>query len=63
MTKIDEIDLKILNELIVDAKKAYTQIAKDLSISNTLVHQRIAKKSNSILKHWVLKPLRIWVLY
>ena len=31
MTKIDEIDLKILNELIVDAKKAYTQIAKDLT--------------------------------
>lgn len=43
MPKIDEIDLKILNELIVDAKKAYTQIAKDLGISNTLVHQRIAK--------------------
>ena len=47
MTKIDEIDLKILNELIVDAKKAYTQIAKDLGISNTLVHQRIAKMRES----------------
>lgn len=43
MAKVDEVDLKILNELILDAKKAYTQIAKDLGISNTLVHQRIGK--------------------
>lgn len=43
MAKVDEVDLKILNELIIDAKKAYTQIAKDLGISNTLVHQRIGK--------------------
>ncbi|WP_236978421.1 Lrp/AsnC ligand binding domain-containing protein [Membranihabitans maritimus] len=43
MVKLDDIDLKILNQLIDDAKKAYTQIAKDLGISNTLVHQRIAK--------------------
>lgn len=47
MAKIDEIDKKILNELIKDAKKAYTQIAKELEISNTLVHQRISKMRES----------------
>lgn len=43
MMNPDAIDLKILRELIADAKKAYTQIAKDLGISNTLVHQRVAR--------------------
>ncbi|GAA5220342.1 Lrp/AsnC family transcriptional regulator [Membranihabitans marinus] len=46
-TKMDEIDIKILSQLILDAKKAYTQIAKDLGISNTLVHQRISKMKDA----------------
>lgn len=46
-TKMDDIDIKILNQLILDAKKAYTQIAKDLGISNTLVHQRISKMKDA----------------
>lgn len=45
--KMDDIDIKILNQLIQDAKKAYTQIAKDLGISNTLVHQRISKMKDA----------------
>lgn len=39
----DEIDRKILSELQNDAEKPYVQIAKSLNISNSLVHQRIAR--------------------
>lgn len=42
-TALDEIDRKILNELAVDAEKPYSQIAKSLDVSNTLIHQRIAR--------------------
>ncbi len=40
-------DLRILNELTVDARIPYIQLAKKLKISNTLVHQRIKKLTKS----------------
>jgi len=41
--QLDAIDLRILNELTVDARIPYIQLAKKLKISNTLVHQRMKK--------------------
>ncbi len=40
---LDEIDRNILTELQNDAEKPYIQIAKSLNISNSLVHQRVAR--------------------
>lgn len=44
---LDEIDKNILGELQADAEKPYVQIAKSLNISNSLVHQRIARLKQS----------------
>ena len=41
--QIDYIDKQILLKLQSDARKAYSQIAEELKISNSLVHQRIKK--------------------
>ncbi|MEH0156319.1 Lrp/AsnC ligand binding domain-containing protein [Limibacter armeniacum] len=40
---IDYTDRQIIAELHRNARKSYLQIAKDLKISNSLVHQRINK--------------------
>lgn len=40
---IDETDRKILRTLIKDARTPYLEIARDLGISGSAVHQRIAK--------------------
>jgi Lrp/AsnC family transcriptional regulator, regulator for asnA, asnC and gidA len=40
---IDHYDRLILRELEQNGRKAYAQIASDLGISNTMVHQRIAR--------------------
>ncbi|WP_255554307.1 MULTISPECIES: Lrp/AsnC family transcriptional regulator [Tenacibaculum] len=41
--QFDYIDKQILLKLRLDARKAYSQIAKELKVSNSLVHQRIKK--------------------
>ena len=41
--QIDYTDKQILLKLQSDARKAYSQIAEELKISNSLVHQRIKK--------------------
>lgn len=43
---LDAFDKKILRELEQNGKKAYSQIASDLGISNTMVHQRITRMKN-----------------
>ncbi len=49
--QLDEYDKKILKELEADGKKPFSQIAIDLDISNTMVHQRITRmKKAGILK-------------
>lgn len=48
---MDEYDYQILVVLEKDPRKPYSEIAKTLGISNTMVHQRIAKlKKNGIIK-------------
>ncbi len=43
MCQLDYIDQQILLALKADARKAFSKIAEDLNISNSLVHQRIKK--------------------
>jgi len=43
MNQLDYIDKQILLALKADARKAFSKIADDLKISNSLVHQRIKK--------------------
>lgn len=53
---LDEIDRKILNELTGDAEKPYSQIAKSLDVSNTMIHQRIARmKQLGVIEHTEIK--------
>ena len=48
---MDEFDYQILLILEKDPRKPYSEIAKTLGISNTMVHQRISKlKKNGIIK-------------
>lgn len=49
--QLDAFDRRILIELTEDARTPYTQLAKKLKVSNTLIHQRIKKlKSSGLLK-------------
>ncbi|WBX68179.1 Lrp/AsnC ligand binding domain-containing protein [Tenacibaculum dicentrarchi] len=41
--QFDYIDKQILLKLRSDARKAYSQIAEELKVSNSLIHQRIKK--------------------
>ncbi len=43
MSQLDYIDQQILLALKADARKAFSKIADELKISNSLVHQRIKK--------------------
>ncbi|MFY0629476.1 MAG: Lrp/AsnC ligand binding domain-containing protein [Flavobacteriaceae bacterium] len=45
--QFDYIDKQILLKLRSDARKAYSQIATELKVSNSLVHQRIKKLTDS----------------
>lgn len=48
---LDDFDKKILEALDKDGRKPYSEIAKNLGISNTMVHQRILRiKQEGILK-------------
>ncbi len=50
-TILDEYDIQILQQLEKDGRKAYSEIAKTLDISNTMVHQRVSRmKKLGILK-------------
>jgi Lrp/AsnC family transcriptional regulator for asnA, asnC and gidA len=51
MNQLDYIDEQILLALKADARKAFSKIAEDLKISNSLVHQRIKKmKEDGVIK-------------
>lgn len=45
--QLDETDQRILQALVEDARKPFTEIAADLGLSNSLVHQRIQKMRSS----------------
>jgi Lrp/AsnC family transcriptional regulator, regulator for asnA, asnC and gidA len=42
-TNIDDFDIQILKKLDIDGRVAFSTIAAELGISNTMVHQRVAK--------------------
>lgn len=50
---LDKYDIEILRELEKDGKKPFSQIAIDMNISNTMVHQRITrlKKAGVLNRH------------
>lgn len=51
MNQLDYIDQEILLALKKDARSAFSKIASDLNISNSLVHQRIKKmKDDGLIK-------------
>lgn len=51
MNQLDYTDKQILLALKADARKAFSKIAEDLKISNSLVHQRIKKmKEDGVIK-------------
>jgi len=51
MSQLDYTDKQILLALKADARKAFSKIAEDLKISNSLVHQRIKKmKEDGVIK-------------
>ncbi|MBK8346340.1 MAG: Lrp/AsnC family transcriptional regulator [Saprospiraceae bacterium] len=50
----DEYDVKILQLLEVDGRMAFSLIAQEIGISNTMVHQRVAK----LIDQGVLKGIK-----
>ena len=51
MNQLDYTDKQILLALKADARKAFSKIADELNISNSLVHQRIKKmKTDGVIK-------------
>jgi Lrp/AsnC family transcriptional regulator, regulator for asnA, asnC and gidA len=57
--QLDSLDIEILRKLTKDARIAYSQLAKNLKISNSLVHQRINRlKKLGVLKnaHFEIDP-------
>ena len=56
MDVLDSYDKKILIELEKDGRKPFSEIAKKLDISNTMVHQRVSRlKEQGILKKMALE--------
>lgn len=41
--QLDDFDRKIINKLEEDGRKAFSQIAEEIGISNTMVHKRVDK--------------------
>jgi Lrp/AsnC family transcriptional regulator for asnA, asnC and gidA len=56
MEGLDEFDLQILMQLENDGRKAFSAIAQELGISNTMVHQRVARMTEQGILYGV-KPV------
>ena len=54
MEIVDEFDIKIIKELEKDGRMAYSAIATNLKISNTMVHQRINRLIEQGIKEIIL---------
>ena len=54
MEIVDEFDINIIKELEKDGRMAYSAIASNLKISNTMVHQRI----NRLMEQGILTGIR-----
>ena len=52
MEKIDTVDKIIIKKLITNARIAYSQLAKEIGVSNTLVHKKVNRlRQLGILKY------------
>lgn len=53
---LDPFDISILKHLEEDGKMPFSQIAEELNISNTMVHQRVnrLKKDGILLRHSII---------
>ena len=54
MNMVDEFDINIIKELEKDGRMAYSAIATNLKISNTMVHQRI----NRLIEQGILTGIK-----
>lgn len=54
MKKLDKFDISIIKELEKDGRMAYSTIAANLKISNTMVHQRV----NRLMEHGILLGIK-----
>lgn len=54
MEQLDEFDISIINELEKDGRMAFSAIATNLKISNTMVHQRISR----LIEHNVITGIK-----
>ncbi|MGJ1362748.1 AsnC family transcriptional regulator, partial [Sphingobacterium spiritivorum] len=46
MHTLDDFDIRILKTLDTDGRMAYSAIATEMGVSNTMVHQRISRLSD-----------------
>ena len=54
MENLDEFDILILRQLEIDGRKAFSAIATELGISNTMVHQRV----NRLTEQGILRGIK-----
>lgn len=54
MNTLDDFDIQILKKLESDGRMAYSAIATDLGVSNTMIHQRI----NRLMEQGILKGIK-----
>ena len=54
--ELDQFDVDILRKLEQDGKKPFSQIAEELNISNTMVHQRVSRlrKEGILQRHSII---------
>ncbi len=58
--QLDPIDIRILNELTLDARVPLIQLSKKMKVSNTLIHQRIKKMRESGILETATYKLDPW---
>lgn len=57
--KFDALDIRIMSELSANARIAFSQLAKNLNVSNSLIHQRVKRlEEMKVLKKavYLLEP-------
>ena len=54
MEHLDDFDIQILRQLEIDGRKAFSAIATELGISNTMVHQRV----NRLTEQGILRGIK-----
>ncbi len=60
--QIDAIDIRILQELTLDARMPFVQLSKKLKVSNTLIHQRIKKLTEMGILQKATYTVNAWKL-